>query len=387
MILQTLLEARGIQRHAVGVGGHLARQQFQPRRRVGQCVSLAILLHLQPVFQIAQEGVGGRQARVFAIGQKSLVPQAEEGEHRAAVAHPLLASAVQALQTLHQKLDVADPARRQLDVQAAGRAALGSQFFADALARFAYRFDGPEVEGALIDQRLHKLQQGGAGLALSRRDARLDQHLLLPVARAFTVVGARAFLGDGDLAQGPVRAQPQVHAIALPLRRICREQCRVLVGHLLVEFLVREHGGTVGLPIAAVDEHQVDIGAVVQFLAAQLAERNHGKTAQAAVFQPRLAMTRHQLRANSPVGNVEDGVRQVGQLFRDVRERGRAQDVAEQNAQQLTPPEAREIHRRRHACAQKAIQSLAIVLAREHAVERARRGDMQQALRVAQRRF
>ncbi len=75
-------------------------------------------------------------------------------------------------------------------------------------------------------------------------------------------------------------------------------------------------------------------------------------------------MMRHQLRADAPVGNVQNRVGQVGKFFGDIGERGRAQHVAQQNAQQLTPPETREIHRRRHARAQKTVQPLAIVLAR-----------------------
>ena len=86
------------------------------------------------------------------------------------MAHPLLAAAVQALQALHQKLDVADAAGRQLDVEAAVRAALArASFLADALAGFADRFDGAEIERALVDERLDEFEQGGAGLGSRRR--------------------------------------------------------------------------------------------------------------------------------------------------------------------------------------------------------------------------
>ena len=173
------------------------------------------------------------------------------------------------------------------------RAASGRQFLADALAGFTDRFDGAEIERALVDQRFDELEEGGAGLALSGGDARLDQHLLLPVAGALAVVKAGAFLGDGDLSQGSVGAEAQVDAIALALGGVAGEQGGVLVGHLLVEFLVGEHGGTVGLAIAAVDEHEVDIGAVVQLFAAQLAERDDAEAAQGAIFEAGLAVARH----------------------------------------------------------------------------------------------
>ena len=90
----------------------------------GQRVGLPVLLHLQAVFEVAQELVGRGEARVLAVGEQALVAQAEEGEQRAAVAHPRLAAAVQALQALHQELDIADAAGRELDVEPAVRAAL-----------------------------------------------------------------------------------------------------------------------------------------------------------------------------------------------------------------------------------------------------------------------
>ena len=79
----------------------------------GQRVRLAVLVHLQAMFHVAQELVGGAQPRVLARGEKSLVPQAAERQQGAAVAHPGLAAAVQALQALDQKLDIADAAGRR----------------------------------------------------------------------------------------------------------------------------------------------------------------------------------------------------------------------------------------------------------------------------------
>ena len=79
------------------------------------------------------------------------------------------------------------------------------------------------------------------------------------------------------------------------------------------------------------------------------------KPHSAAVLQPRLAVARHQLRADAAVGDVEDGVGEVGQLLGDVGKGGRAEHVAQQDAQQLAAPEAREIDRRRHARAEKAV--------------------------------
>ena len=160
-----------------------------------------------------------------------------------------------------------------------------------------------------------------------------------------------------------------------------------MVGDLLIELFVSQHRRTVGLAIAAVDEHQVDIGTVVELFAAQLAERDDAEAAQRAVFQARLAVARHEFRANAAVGDVEDGVRQVGQFLGNIREGGGAEYIAQQNAQQLAAPEACKIDSRRHARAKKTVEPLPIVFQRKDGIETARLGDVQQALRVAQYRF
>ena len=82
-------------------------------------MGLLVFVHLQAVFHVAQELVGRGQSRVLGIGEQPLIAQAEQREHGAAVAYPRLAPAMQALQALHQKLDVADAAGSQFDVQPA----------------------------------------------------------------------------------------------------------------------------------------------------------------------------------------------------------------------------------------------------------------------------
>ena len=143
----------------VASAGILRASSLQPLGVGRQRVGLPVLLQLQAVLQVAQELVGGSEARVLAAGEEALVAQAEEREHRAAVPHPRLAAAVQALQALHQELDVADAAGRELDVERRCDAAPRRQFFADALARFGDRLHGAEIERALVDQRLDELQQ------------------------------------------------------------------------------------------------------------------------------------------------------------------------------------------------------------------------------------
>ena len=60
----------------------------------------------------------------------------------------------------------------------------------------------------------------------------------------------------------------------------------------------------------------------------------------AAVGQARFAVPRRQIRADAPVGHVENRVGEVRELLRDFGERGRAEHVAQRDAQQLPAPEA-----------------------------------------------
>jgi hypothetical protein len=304
--------------------------------------------------------------------------------------HPLFPPAVQTLQALRQKFDVADAPRLELHIQATPAALLGRHLFADALPRFRYRFHSAKIQRAPVNQRLHEIQQRGARRGLARRHPRFDQHLLFPIARPLRVIGSRAFFGNTNLAQRSIRPKPQIHAVALPLGGIGREQCRIVIGDLLIEFLVADPQRAIRLAAPAIHEHQVDIRTVVQLLAAQLPQRNHRKTAGRSVRQARLAVAPHQFCANSAVGDIQNRVRQVGELFGHFGKRRNPHHVAQHDAQQLPPPEARQFHRRRRAgpvFSQKLRQPQLVFFGREHPIEASRIGDPQNPLRIPQNRF
>jgi len=79
----------------------------------------------------------------------------------------LIATAMQTLQALHQEFDIANAAGRQLDIQAIAQPAFGRRLLVDALPRFGNRLHRAKIQRALINQGLHEIQQGGAGLTLS----------------------------------------------------------------------------------------------------------------------------------------------------------------------------------------------------------------------------
>src|SRR4051794_33634989 len=235
----------------------------------------------------AEELVSGGEARVLAGGEQLFVAETGEGEHRAAVAHPGHAAAVQALQALHEELDVADAAGGELNVESAAGAA-GGHLLADALAGFGDGLDGAEVEGALVYEGLDEIEETLAGGAVAGGDARFNEHLLLPISGALRVVGAGAVFGDADLAARAVGAEAKVDAVALAVGGVGGEERGGLVGDLLIELLVADGGGSVGIAVALVEEHEIDVGAVIQLAAAEFAEGDDGEAAGGAVVEQRL---------------------------------------------------------------------------------------------------
>ncbi len=96
-------------------------------------------------------------------------------------------------------------------------------------------------------------------------------------------------------------------------------------------------------------------------------------------------MARDKIGADAQVGGIEDRVGQVREVFGNIRKRGYAEDVAEHDAQHLSPPETRQGHRRRHAgaiLAQKLEEPLLVLFHAEHAVKAAGVGYLEKALRV-----
>src|SRR5205814_641350 len=98
--------------------------------RLGQSVGLTVFVELKPVLEMAKELICRRKPRVFEPGEEFLVTQPRKSEQRTTVTHPRLASAVQALEALHEEFDVANTALRKLHIDPVlGSAAL---FFVDA---------------------------------------------------------------------------------------------------------------------------------------------------------------------------------------------------------------------------------------------------------------
>ena len=245
-----------------------------------------------------------------------------------------------------QKLDIADAAGSELDIECGFSKATPVEFFADALARGGDSFNGRKIERGGIDERLNRIQQLAAGFGISRGDPRFDQHLQFPIARAGLVILLCAFERNTHFAQAAVGTQAQIHAIAQAFGGVSGKQLGVLVRDFLVKLFVRDGIRAVGLSVRGVDEHQVDVGAVIKLPAAQLSERDHRHAALARlavlIHISRYAVFRDQLRADSFVAYVQDGVGEVGQLLGGFRKRAETQNVAQQDPQNLLASKQRQ---------------------------------------------
>ena len=120
--------------------------------------------------------------------------------------------------------------------------------------------------------------------------------------------------------------------------------------------------GPVGLTVGRVQKHQVDIGAVVELLAAHLPQRDHREVGGTSVLGSRLAVVRHQILIDALVRDFDDDVGHGRQLAGDLRQRAQAHHVADHDPQNLAPPEFRQIHGRRHARRKRGFQARAQIL-------------------------
>ena len=156
---------------------------------------------------------------------------------RGRVANLGILAAVQQLQELDDKLDVANspPARLDLDL---GRAGRDRALLDPPLERLDLgNLGGAQI--AAIDKRLDRLEKSLAQREIARDGAALDERLALPGPAAGHVVAER---GIERLRQSPlfaVRTQPHVDAIGDPERGVVGQQADDVAPHAGKELAVR----------------------------------------------------------------------------------------------------------------------------------------------------
>src|SRR5215471_10359346 len=114
-----------------------SRYKFQPSFRRGQRMGLCPMLHLQPMFNDAQEGVRFGQAGPLELSQILLLCKTGEHDQCLRGSNPRFASPVLELKRLSDKFDLSNASAAELDVVAAPSCGF---FFIYILFSAAYGF-------------------------------------------------------------------------------------------------------------------------------------------------------------------------------------------------------------------------------------------------------
>src|SRR5882724_9893232 len=132
-------------------------------------MSLLSAAQLQKMFYPTQELISTAEVvKIFAT-QVTLVMQLLQREHGSAGAQPFFSSTVDALQALHQELDVADTAAVELDVDAARLDCCLLATCANLLQRLERGLDGGKVDLLGVDARLNSADELACQSLVSRR--------------------------------------------------------------------------------------------------------------------------------------------------------------------------------------------------------------------------
>jgi hypothetical protein len=187
---------------------------------------------------------------------------------------------------LGDELDVADGPLAQLDLAPVtsllAQIGLGALLHRIRVGARLFRISYVE------HQRLDPAQELIANRLVAGDHARFEQRLLFPLARVLFQVSDVAIERRDQRADPSPGAQPHVH----PVEKTFGGRARQALDQPLAQppIVVRPGRG---------DEHQVDVGAIVQLLPAQLAHRDHGKAVRRCL---RLFGGDFEARAHEAVG-------------------------------------------------------------------------------------
>ncbi len=341
-----------------GGGRRLAADAEPPRhepqrpRLTGQRVGLQLVEQLQPVLDGAQMHERVRERAPELGRQVAALGQAEQGLERVPLAQPRVVAAVEQLQGLHDELDLADAAAPELDVAGAPVAGpAAGQLAVDLTLHPADRRDHGRVDTGAIDDFADQLHEPDADALVARRHPRLEQRLALPRRRPLAVVGLVALDRQREGADASLRAQPHVDPedVALVGHRL--DDLDDLAAHAAEVLAVGQAAlaRPRRLALRAVDEHEVDVGRVVQLLAAELAHADDGQRRLDAGVVARGAEAGARIGVRHAPGLTQAGVGQPGQLVGRHPEIGVTQQVAGTDAQQVAILEAAQRVHPRHA--------------------------------------
>ena len=287
-----------------------------------------------------EEAVGVDHDPTLLGGQAADGFEPREGDGGVGVADLGVLATVEKLQELDDELDIADAAVAGLDLDGGGpgrdRPLLDPPL---------HRLDLTDLGTAQIppvDERGDRRQEIGAEVEVARHGATLDQRLPLPGPPRGLVVPQRRRERPRERPLVPFGAEPHVDPVRQAEAGVVGQHPDDLAADLGEELGVGDDLGADGLAVGVVDEDQVDVGAIVQLLAAELAERQNDEPRGLAVVADRapvLGLDGQPGRAN---GDLDAGVGEVGEVEGDQFEGVVADDVVVADPKDLAEPEPAE---------------------------------------------
>ena len=227
-----------------------------------QFMGLLVVQQLQGMFHGAQKHVAGAELPIPLSGDQAEFRLPHECIQSVCGQHARFFESVDQLQGLSEKLDIANRTCSQFHLRI--------QLAALPESLFNFGFHGLHSGQHLCfrgceQQRSNAVQEAGAQCGRAGNRAGLEHGLFFPEFRVLCqVISVGRRLADQRPGFAP-GTEPQVDAVQESRRRVVGQT----VDH--------QSGQSLGLwRLLAADEHEVDIGTVVQFFAAQFTEGNDG---------------------------------------------------------------------------------------------------------------
>jgi hypothetical protein len=253
-----------------------------------------------------------------------------------------VAAAPDQLEALRDELDLADPARTELDV--AGEIA-ARDLLPDLRVQLPYCVDRAEVEVLPEHERLGDLSQLRAHTVVAARDdARLNPRVALPFTALRDEVLLERVEARGERPGVAPRPQPHVDAEDLAVRRHVGERADHALPELHEELVVREPAHR--LAFVRVHEHEVDVGGHVELAPAELAHADDEQVLRIRRAGRRAVVSFH-ARAVRAERRFERDLGEVGHRAGDFRELRQAREIPRRDPQHHACAEFAESCRQR----------------------------------------
>src|SRR5690606_38108721 len=124
-----------------------------------------------------------------------------------------------------------------------------------------------------VDQGLELLEQLDSQIGISSDCAGFDKCLPLPGTTFDVVIGKSTIAADADRPACPLGTKPHIDPVGDSHGGRFGEESDEIARQTLEELLVRCGATTIGLAFPLVDEDQVDVARVVEFLSSEFAQR------------------------------------------------------------------------------------------------------------------